>query len=185
MKKTVKILAAAILAVGFGSLANAQSASISANATVISEIAVTTLANLNFGTVVVGQTKSIDGYGNIDVSTGPILGPAGFGMFRIVALKGSNVGLTFVLPTNLNTTGGASLPITFGEGAAGKSGMIELKPFEQTEFDPSIPYQINGFLNGGDPAYDYVQVFIGGKVDATVATAGTYTGTITLNATYN
>jgi hypothetical protein len=35
------------------------------------------------------------------------------------------------------------------------------------------------------PGTNSVRVFIGGQVDATNATAGTYTGTITLNATYN
>ncbi|MDG1277473.1 MAG: hypothetical protein P8O16_09345 [Algoriphagus sp.] len=47
MKKTVKILIATVFAVGFVSLANAQSASISANATVISELKVSNLSNLN------------------------------------------------------------------------------------------------------------------------------------------
>jgi hypothetical protein len=185
MKKTIKFLIAAVFAVGFGSLANAQSASISANATVISELLVTNNANLDFGTVVVGQTKSIDGYGSIEVSTGPTLGTARLGMFRIEAQIGSNVGLTFVLPTNLSTTGGALLPITFGEGVSGKSGMIELRPGIPTEFIPSSPYQINGFLNGAYPGDTFVKVYIGGKVDATGVTAGIYTGTITLSATYN
>ncbi|MDG1277135.1 MAG: hypothetical protein P8O16_07630 [Algoriphagus sp.] len=185
MKKTVKILIAAVFAVAFGSLANAQSASISANATVISEISVTTQANLEFGTVVVGQTKSIDGLGSIDVSSGPTLGSSQLGRFLIEAQKGSNVQLTFALPTNLSTTGGALLPISFGPGVSAKSAIVELRPGYQTEFTPSVPYQISGFLNSAEPTDRYIQVSIGGKVDATSATAGSYTGIITLSAIYN
>ncbi len=184
MKKTVKILIAAVLALGFGSLANAQSASISANATVISEIAVTNLANLNFGTVVVGQMKSIDGLGTIWVDNGPKLGSTNYGRFRIEAQIGSNVQLAFDLPTNLSTAEGALLPISFGPGESAASAVVELRPGAQTEFDPRNPYQINGFLNA-DPEERYVVVVIGGQVDATSATAGSYTGTITLSATYN
>ena len=183
MKKTVKILIAALFAVGFGSLANAQSASISANATVISELKVTNNANLNFGTVVVGQTKKIDGYGNVEVSTGPKLGSTSLGGFRIEAQTGSNVRLTFEFPTNLSTTEGALLPISFTGTEGASSATIDLGEGDRNEFNPRSPYQINGFLSGATGSY--MQVFIGGNVNATGVTAGTYTGTITLSATYN
>ena len=178
MKKTVKVLIAAVFAVGFGSLANAQSASISANATVISQLVVTNNANLNFGTVVVGQTKSIDAYETIAVSTGPTLGSANRGRFVVRAQQGSNVQLTFVLPADLRTAGGAILPISFDFDD--QVAAVEDNDSGYTVFYPTDAYQITGF--GDSP----VNVWIGGKVDAaTGVTAGTYTGTITLSATYN
>lgn len=65
MKKTAKILFDEVFPVSFGSLAKAQSASITANAIVISEIEVTSVANLIFSTLVVGQKKTIHRSGNV------------------------------------------------------------------------------------------------------------------------
>jgi len=176
---------AAVLAVCFGSLANAQSASISANATVISELTVTNQANLNFGTVVVGQTKSLDGYGNVAVSSGPKLGNARQGHFKVTAQRGSNLQLTFNLPTNLIAPGGAELPISFSYEDEQVAVVSDPLMGDFINFYPTTLLQINNFLTGSEDFATYVDVFIGGQVNATGVTAGAYTGTITLSATYN
>jgi hypothetical protein len=185
MKITIKTFIAAILAVGFGSFANAQSASISANATVISEIAVTNLANLNFGTVVAGQKKSITAYGNVAVSTGSALGSASPGHFRVNAQRGSNVSISFDFPINLVATGVGQLPIYFSwENEPDRVIVVTNGDFDEAPtLIPGTPYQINNY-NATSETSEY-NFLIGGQVDATNATAGTYTGTITLNATYN
>lgn len=193
MKTTIKTFIAAIITIGFGSFANAQSASISANATVISEISVANVANLNFGTLVAGQIKTIDLFGNVSVSTGSTLGTTRQGEFTVAASAGSDVRLSFSLPTNLNGSGAAVLPISFAWEdeygfpelsvriiTDGQGGADYVNPTS------SISFPGNSFPTvEAIPGTNSVRVFIGGQVDATNATAGTYTGTITLNATYN
>jgi len=191
MKKTIKILVAAVLAVCFGSLANAQSASISANATVISEIVVNNVSNLDFGIVVVGQKKVVFA-GNktpTRVSTGTVIDNGSGGEFTISAQAGSDVTISFVLPTSLAGSISGTLPIVFAET---RDNMKQIKTIEQIEgggatIDPNSPsYRIANFptldIGGG---VNGIRVIIGGEVDATSATAGSYTGTITLSATYN
>ncbi|WP_289029487.1 hypothetical protein [uncultured Algoriphagus sp.] len=188
---------AAVLAVGFGSLANAKSASISANATVISEIVVNNVSNLDFGTVVVGQKKLVYAGDRMSskVSTGTLIDNGSGGEFTISAQAGSDVTISFVLPTSLAGSTSGSLPITFGEMED-----IGMGPY----FNPEIITisQIGGidtYINQNSPSLRYanfptfdigggvngIRVIIGGEVDATSATAGTYTGTITMSATYN
>jgi hypothetical protein len=185
MKKTTKVLFTALLAVGFGSLVHAQSATISANATVLSQITVVNNANLNFGTVIMGQTKMIDASDNVYVSEGSTaIGSANRGSFYVTAQTGSNVRLTFTLPTNLSKVGGGSLPISFPHYEE-TMGIVEDAYGTQDDFDLTIAYVINGFNSSWDWETSTSSFYIGGKVDATTATAGIYTGTITLSATYN
>lgn len=113
MKKSIKILVAFILASSFWSIAHGQSASISANATVINEIAVARVADLNFGTLVAGQIKSIDMMGNVSISSGTALGSTTRGEFTVSASAGSDVRLSFDLPNNLTGSGSDVLPISF------------------------------------------------------------------------
>ncbi len=188
MKKTVKILIAALFAVSFSSLANAQSASISANATVISELKVTNQANLNFGTIIIGQTKSIYSDNSVVVSTGNSLGNTNRGQFSLSAGIGSNLTLTFVLPSSLTTTGGAILPISFTDD--NPNNLSSAIGFEDgdgnvAKVTPGIPYVINGYNSASE--VKNANVFVGGQVDATGVgvSTGIYTGTITLSATYN
>lgn len=183
MKKTIKIVIAAVFAVGFGSFAQAQSASISANATVISELTITNVANLNFGTVVVGQTKSIDADNMINVSTGSALGTANRGRFIVRAQVGSNVQLTLVLPSNLSTSGGALLPISFAPINGEPAIAVQDGDGQMFAITPGTPYLITGFNSASE--IEEVNVFVGGQVNATGVTAGTYNGNITLTATYN
>ncbi len=183
MKKTVKILIAAVLTVGFGSLANAQSASISANATVISELSILNMANLAFGTVVSGQKKFIDSENTTEVSIGSALGASSRGRFIMWAQIGSNVTLTFTLPTNLSTSGGDLLPISFDD--FNENPIIAVVDGDGIfgRVTPGTPYVINGFNSASE--IDNINIYVGGQVDATGVTAGTYTGTITLSAAYN
>ncbi|WP_289029486.1 DUF4402 domain-containing protein [uncultured Algoriphagus sp.] len=194
MRKTIKILTAAILAIGFGTLANAQSASISANATVISEIAVANINNLNFGTVVVGQKKGIDFAGNVSVSTGSGLGTTTRGEFTVAAQAGSDVTFSFILPANLIGPGDAVMPYALNWENDGFDGGTKYGGIVVTQIGNGGSFITNdtfSFDGNSFPTYEAIEgtnsvrVFIGGQVDATSATAGSYTGTITLNATYN
>nr|MBI1229443.1 hypothetical protein [Cytophagales bacterium] len=197
MKKTIKILTAAILAVSFGSLVHAQSATISANATVVSEIAVARVADLNFGTLVTGQIKTIFYDGSVFVSTGSALGSANRGEFTVAAAAGSDVRLSFNLPTNLAGPGASTLPIDFAWEDVSPFGSVTSNNVlvvgqegDQTQiFNPPLgPISV---YDSSFPTFEAiagtnsVRVFIGAQVDATGVSAGSYTGTITLSATYN
>lgn len=194
MKKSIKILVAFILASSFWSIAHGQSASISANATVINEIAVARVADLNFGTLVAGQIKSIDMMGNVSISSGTALGSTTRGEFTVSASAGSDVRLSFDLPNNLTGSGSDVLPISFSW--MDEMGYPEYSVFilEQdgnggSFFDPTSGSY--AFAGNSFPTFEAisgvnsVRVFIGGQVDATNVSSGTYNGTITLNATYN
>jgi spore coat protein U-like protein len=196
MKKTIKTLITLMLAVALGSLAHAQSASISVDATVISEIAVANVNNLNFGTLVAGQIKTIDLRGNVSVSTGSTLGTTSQGEFTVAASAGSDVQLSFTLPANLIGPDVGVLPIAFvyDEDVAGDllpRSALRIVDGLDGQFlsgDPTSPisFRDNSFPTfEAIPGTNSVRVFIGGQVDATNATAGTYIGTITLSATFN
>lgn len=190
MKKSSKILIIVVFTIGFGSLVKAQNASISANATVISEITVAKVADLNLGTVVVGQIKSIDGLSR-KVSTGPDLGSSNMGQFTVAAQAGTDVILTFSLPTELSGPNMTTLPIKFSwddNGSVAQSVWIQADVFYWLGLNPtlgplSFPAGFPSFQ--AIPGTNSVNVFIGAQVDATSATAGTYIGTITLSASYN
>ena len=190
-----KILILTAFAVGIGSLANAQSATISANAKVISEIAVTSVSNLNFGTLVAGQTKSIDQNGYVTVSSGSALGTANMGEFTVAAQAGSDVSLVFILPTGLTGSNTGLLPISFSWTEDSQGDVLyvpSVRVVENTDggsgyYDPSSgPIRYTSFPTCEAIAgKNSVRVFIGGRVDSNGVSSDTYTGTITLSATYN
>jgi hypothetical protein len=140
--------------------------------------------------------KTIDGWNNqATVSTGPVLGNANRGAFTVAAQAGSDVTLQFSLPTALTGQNG-SLPISFSwldttyESLPVDNVYVEVTSGGFNSFDPINAWTFPT-MEGGFPTIEAisgtnsVNVFIGGRVDATGVTSGSYTGTITLTATYN
>ena len=140
--------------------------------------------HLNFGTIVVGQTKTILADNTVEVSSGSKIGTTNRGRFSLEAQVGSNVTLTFVLPENLTTTEGALLPIEF-DWAGASEGPIAYEDGDGALYKiiPGTSYQILGFNSGSEMPTS--NVLVGGRVNATGVTPGTYSGTITLSAIYN
>jgi hypothetical protein len=101
------------------------------------------------------------------------------------------------LPITLVSVGGGNLPISFDTGIpdmdggfVDQSGMIS-STVGTRSINPTVPYtfpaEYGSFpTSEAIPGTNSIDVFIGGRVDATgVVPSGTYTGSITLSATYN
>jgi len=136
---------------------------IDANATVIAQLDVTPGSTLDFGNVTPGVASSV-AYGS-------------GGSFSITGGGGASIDLDFTLPANLSD-GTNNLPISFSSTDANwEDGTTSSG---SNEFDPNAGTTLN-FPSDGD-----MTVFIGGTVTPGAGqVAGTYTGSITLTATYN
>jgi len=160
---TASKLSLAVLALTLvgASVAQAQSANISATATVLTPLTLTGTANLAFGNVFPGINKTV------------AAADATSGRFTIAGNAGSQVSMTFTLPANL--TGAGSLAIGSWTGERNTTNTTG-----GTTFTPSASAELQT-LSGTGNAY----LFIGATVTPTVAQpAGAYTGTVTLNVVY-
>lgn len=165
MKRFTQALFVAILFVGFSATSFAQSSAtdnITAQAEVISDLAITGVQNLNFDQVYVGTSESVSESDN------------GAGHFQISYSSGTQVDLNFNLPNNLSS-GSETLDINFGPTDASWDGDTANNIFN--------PNQSETATVGSDNLLD---VYIGGTVNPTSNQAvGTYTGQVTLTANYN
>ena len=144
------------------SVAQAQSANITATATVLTPLTLTGTANLAFGNVFPGIAKTV------------AVTDATSGRFTIAGNPGSQVSMTFALPTDL--TGPGTLPIGTRTG-----DHHHPNPPGGTLFTPSAAATLATL----DAATGNRFLFIGATVSPTVAqAAGAYTGTVTLNVVY-
>ncbi len=177
--KTLKILFAAIIFVGFATAVNAQE--ITAHAQVIDEIAFESNEeqNLNFGVLRVGQTKSI----SLDAD-----GTVTAGLDAADQIVGILPGITaFTVAPNANIT------IEFeAEGAITSSLAAEYRVF--WNYDDGTPgsNMFVDFATTGntsfatrDEAFNSIFVYIDGKINATGATPGAYEDNLTITAVYN
>lgn len=170
MKKSLlsSVLAgAAVAALAFApNTATAQTANITASATVLAPLTVTGVNNLDFGTV----------YPGVNASVAPTAATAG--SFTLTGVAGAQITVTFTLPTNLQDAALDNLPISFAttDATANQAN----SQAAATAFDPNSVLTTN--LDATTGSY---YVWIGGTVSPTGSQpAGTYTGTITLTAAY-
>jgi hypothetical protein len=166
--KTIKTTLIAVLILFTGTALYAQeSGDITASATVLDAITITGDADLTFGDVERGSSKSI---ATDDADNR--------GQFTIEA-SDRTVLLNFTLPEDLESDVDGTtvqLPIVFSStDAAWAINGAE----ESNTFDPKLG-GISALIEGGS-----IQVFIGGTVNPyPEQVAGEYTGTITLTAEY-
>ncbi|HYW52097.1 MAG TPA: hypothetical protein VE861_15890 [Gemmatimonadaceae bacterium] len=160
--RTARLAAVAALLV-LPIVAQAQSATINATATVVTALTVTGNAPLDFGNVYQGVNKTV---AHADAASGR-MSVAGFGT--------AQVALTFTLPTAL-TSGANSLPIDSWDVARNATNVTAgATPMVVTSGTP-----VNANLAAGN-----LYLFIGGRVQpAALLAAGSYSGTITLAAAY-
>ncbi len=151
---------AAILAPAF---AHAQSANVSATATVVTPLVVTGGANLAFGNVFQGVNKTVP------------FSDAASGRFSITGFGASQVALTFTLPTNL-VNGANNLPIDTWDIRSNATNVTAgASTLTVTSGTP-----VNANLAAGN-----LYLFVGGRVvPAAAQAAGSYTGSIVLAAAY-
>lgn len=161
MKNMLK--AALVLAALAATAQQAQaqaSSNVTATATVAAALSATTTQNLAFGTVIPGFNKTVTA--------------ANGGIVLFSGGAGAEVSVSFTaLPANL-TSGSNNLPITYTAGWTQTSGGA------LTSFTPSSGATANLHATSGE-----LYVHVGGTVaPAGAQAAGTYTGTITVQASY-
>ncbi len=196
MKNLVKIAAVAVLSLGFGVAANAQTgegkATIGASATVLGNIEVVKGDDLGFGQVMPGLDKHVPMIGGnedaVNAGTGNVnLVGVSSGFFKVFAAEGSSVVLD--LAFSGLAFGGVPLALDFNEGLTDGSDVTTLAYGTETLATkrmiigdnpiPSFPASPLDEKNG-------VYVYVGGTVRPEANQApGNYTGTLTLTATYN
>jgi hypothetical protein len=123
--------------------------------------------SVSFGTVFPGIAKSV-------LRTDAL----NSGRFDIRAAAGSQLQLSFALPTVMTGPGGVTMPLSFAGNDAGFSATQSVA--SQVGFDPRVP-----FVATLGPPPGRAAVFLGGTVTPLAAQpAGSYTGTITLTVVY-
>jgi hypothetical protein len=164
MRSTIRT--SAILATLLGLTATAgqaQSANITATATVLTAITVTGASPLDFGTVFPGVAKTI------------AIADVGAGRFDLTGQASANVNVSFILPTDL-VDGANNLPIGSWTGYRNATAATT----GGTAFTPIAGTTAAAFSGAGA-----LFVYVGGTVTpAGNQAAGTYTGTVTLTAAY-
>jgi hypothetical protein len=160
---SIRHLTALIALVGAAGAAQGQSASIAATATVVTPITVTGTAPLAFGNVFQGVNRTV------------AFSDATSGRFSLTGYLGSQVALTFTLPTTL-TSGANTMPInTYDVRVNGTNVTAGATALTVTSGTP-----VNSNFVAGN-----LFVFVGGRVVPAAAQAGgTYTGSIVLAAAY-
>lgn len=153
-------------------LSQGVTGSVGIDANVIGQaLTVTTLSNLNFGSVPKGVATTVQ----------PTA--AGAGAWQIQGSKNADVSITFVLPvllTNIQALPGSTMPVSFGAASA-RWNRATNNVAGATAFDP-----ITGTTGRlGPPANPYIYLWIGGTVSpAATAKPGIYTGTIIVTIAY-
>lgn len=163
MRIVTRVSAVAVALLSLATSAQAQSANITALATVYTPIAVTGARNLDFGTVFPGVAKSVG------------VAAATSGRFDLTGQNSANVNLTFALPTNL-ASGANTLPIGTWTGCHNTTNATT----GCATFAPSATATASALSATGS-----LFVWVGGTVNPAAAqAAGNYTGTVSMTVSY-
>ncbi|HEV8265570.1 MAG TPA: DUF4402 domain-containing protein [Gemmatimonadales bacterium] len=173
MKRRAALLAlVAALGLPRPGVAQAPTASVPAEAVVVTVgMTVTTLGDLNFGTVTKGVATTVQ----------PV--DANAGAWEIVGNANAFVTIAFTLPaqlTNIQALPGSTMPITFSATSA-RWRRANNNPAGATPFDPAAG-TVGRF---GPPVNPTVYIWIGGTVTpALTAKPGIYRGNVIVSLTY-
>lgn len=196
MKKLFKVVAVAVLSLGLGVAAQAQvrDADIKAKATVVDQLVVTPLEDLDFGIVMQGKNKMVAANGGVTSQDGATVSPdASVGQFSVLAGAGSSVTIRIDVPLTLaGPAGSTPMPIVFNrdlDDAAdattvgfGYSTASLTKLIVNEDNSITIPSGENDKVNGKSGVF----VWLGGVVKPSANQVnGAYSGDITLTASYN
>jgi Mat/Ecp fimbriae major subunit len=164
MRTTTRVSAGLLLFLSLAATAaEAQSANITATATVYQAMTITGARTLDFGNVFPGVAKAV------------AVAAATSGRFDLTGQNSANVNLTFTLPANL-TSGANNLPIGTWTGCTNTTNSTT----GCASFTPSGSATPSAFGGTGS-----LYVWVGGTVTpAGNQPTGTYTGTVTLTAAY-
>ncbi len=178
-----KVVLSLWLFIGMSVAAQAQQnadAETEARATVVQQIVVTQVSNLDFDLVSPGVTKTISSTGTTLVSAGTSTGSESRGVFTVSAGSGTSVDLTYDVPSNLSD-GTNDLPVTFTSmwGLANDNDAT-------SPVNISTSTTIATFPTNDVSGFNLIYVLLGGSVvPATGQVPGVYTGDVKLTAEYN
>jgi len=158
------VAAAAALSVTTARAQTSASSNVTATATVAGALTAATVQGLGFGTVIPNFNRTV-------LPTDPTAGIVEFS-----GALGSEVNVSFTsLPANLSDGASHTLPI-----GSYSAGFAATQAGSQTGFTPA-----SGATTRLDAGSGNLYVFVGGTVSPAAAqVAGTYTGTITIQAAY-
>lgn len=196
MKKLFKVVAVAVLSLGFGVAAQAQVKSdvIAVGATVRDQLRVVAEEDLNFGVVMRGFNKMVNAQGGVTSEDGAGVSVNGAtpGQFAIYAGVGSSITLRVDAPGELTGPGTAKMPIVFNRNLADDDDEITVGyGIESDDIDASTQLIIGTgkpitFPSTKIGTATATYVWIGGVVKPAADQAnGEYSGEIRLTATYN
>jgi hypothetical protein len=185
MKTKFKVLIAAALFVGLGSSAFAQTVTanttMTASATILSNLAIVKNVDLTFGQVSNSKTPTM----NANSATKTDVGEAAtLGKFTVTGLAGASVQVDFTGPTLDLTNGGSSIVFTPSVYRTEKSTLA----YGETGITTGSSYNINSSVVEAQSVAGTDYFYVGGNIVVGTAAedpAGTYTGTFTMTVTYN
>lgn len=173
--KRALVVAGLLLAAAAGSaLAQGNVAGIGVDALVLSPgMTITTLTNLNFGTVIKGVATTV-------APTSPSAGE-----WQVVGSNNARVSITFTLPTvlnNIQALPGSTMPITFSNTSAiWRRAINDPTGGGALTFDPNT----GTTARFGPVPNPVIYIWIGGTVAPPLtAKPGIYTGTIIVSLEY-
>lgn len=202
MKKLVKIAAVAVLSLGFGVAAQAQTVNqtLSVGATVRDQLEIVKGSDLQFGVVMRGANKMINAQGGVSSSNGTVsTSNTSVGRFTVYAGAGSSVTLTVASTGILTSTSDANvtMPLVFNKSLADENvieptvgyGLASSDVTELTMLEIGAPKSItfpSTTIGEGQAARTATNVWVGGIVKPSgTQLNGGYTGVVTLTASYN
>jgi len=195
MKNLVKFsfVVAFFAAIGFSANAQTSNSTIDVGAKVFDQITVEGFRDLTLGQVMRNTVKTVDIDGTITSnSNGESGSGVQVGVFKVFAGAGSDVTLDFAGISTLSD-GTNTMAITFNDGSNDLVG-YGLDPddasaavrFSSFEAIVATGQTANSFPTNTIDNKNGIVVYVGAKVTASETQAsGTYTGTVTLTATYN
>lgn len=195
MKKFIKILFVSALSIGFGFAANAQTsgnAEITTSATVLGNLEVVAGEALGFGQVMPGFAKFVAMKGDVVTSSSAgTVNATGVtsGYFKVYAAQGAGIILELAFEKLMSGTN--ELELDFNEGLVVGTQVTTLgwgtDAISPTLMQMDAETAISSFPNSTiDTDKNGVYVYVGGTVRPTNSQAsGTYSGAITLTASYN
>jgi hypothetical protein len=178
-----KVVLSLWLFIGMSVVAQAQQsddAETEARATVVQQIVVSQVSNLDFSMVSPGVAKTISHSGATLVSAGTVTGGESRGVFTVSAGAGTSVDLSYQVPTDLES-GLNTLPVTFTSGW-GNANNNSASNAVSVSTETNIALFPTNDVSGANLIY----VILGGTVTPAVGqAAGLYVADVVLTAEYN
>lgn len=151
-------------------------------ATVLTAIAVENILDIVFGPIIEGQTATLN---PLDRSTSTGVGPsAALGKFRVTGAAGASVLIEFDSTVVMDNDDPLETSTLEFEPTAARTNDDSDEEGDVAVSNNSS-YTINTVDDGPDVVSGIDYIFIGGSISVAPGTSGSFTGTMTLTASYN